>query len=203
MNSLFNSLKPEKQERIINAALKEFVQSGFDKASTNEIVKEAQISKGSLFNYFHNKKQLYFYLIDYGMKVVEIIFEHIDLTETDLFVRLEKLGFEKLQIQRKYPQVFDFLTSLYQEESDEVKADIQGRIQLIQKEGFARIYENIDYTKFRDDIDIQKAIEILTWTMYAFGEKAIKQLISFDKVGEEYLKEWESYSQILKSSFYK
>ena len=41
--SKFNNLKLEKQEQIINAAIKEFVQSGFDKASTNEIVKRANI----------------------------------------------------------------------------------------------------------------------------------------------------------------
>ncbi|NQD68578.1 TetR family transcriptional regulator, partial [Bacillus haikouensis] len=35
----------DKQERIINAAMQEFVKAGFEKASTNEIVKEAQISK--------------------------------------------------------------------------------------------------------------------------------------------------------------
>lgn len=57
----------EKQARIINAAMKEFVKSGYDKASTNKIVKEANISKGSLFNYFHSKKELYLYLIEYGV----------------------------------------------------------------------------------------------------------------------------------------
>ncbi|RIL20144.1 TetR/AcrR family transcriptional regulator, partial [Staphylococcus gallinarum] len=46
MNSLFNNLKPAKQRTIVNAAVKEFVKSGYDKASTNEIVKHAQISKG-------------------------------------------------------------------------------------------------------------------------------------------------------------
>lgn len=46
----FNSLEAEKQERIINTALKEFARNGYDKASTNEIVKEAGISKGSLFS---------------------------------------------------------------------------------------------------------------------------------------------------------
>lgn len=45
----FINLEAEKRERIINAALKEFAQKGYDKASTNEIIKEAGISKGSLF----------------------------------------------------------------------------------------------------------------------------------------------------------
>ncbi len=203
MNSLFKSLKVEKQERIINAAIKEFVQSGFDKASTNEIVKEAGISKGSLFNYFNNKKELYFYLIEHCVQVVEKIYDLIDLNEPDIFIRLEKLAFKKLETQRKYPQVFDFLFSLTQEESDEVRNEIKQKIDSVFDQGIALVYEKIDYSKFRDDIDIQKAIEILTWTMRGFGEKAINQLSTMEEVGEEYLKEWEIYSKMLKDSFYK
>jgi TetR/AcrR family transcriptional regulator len=203
MNIVFRSLKAEKQERIINAAMKEFVQSGFDKASTNEIVKSAKISKGSLFHYFKSKKDLYVYLIEYGLQVIEQIYEQIDLKEADFFKRMEKLGLTKLEIQRKFPQVFDFLLSLNQEESMEVKNDIKQRIEPISKDGMTKIYENIDYSKFRDDIDIKKAIDIINWTMYGFSEKVGSQLKSFEGVGEQYLKEWEIYSTLLKNSFYK
>ena len=59
------SLSEEKQQRILNAALKEFAQKGYKNASTNQIVKEADISKGLLFHYFKNKKQLFLFLYDY------------------------------------------------------------------------------------------------------------------------------------------
>lgn len=203
MNNIFHNLKAEKKERIINAAMKEFVQSGFDKASTNEIVKTAKISKGSLFNYFNSKKDLYVYLIEYGVQVIEQIYKQIDLQEADFFKRMEKLGLSKLKIQRKFPLVFDFLLSLNQEESMEVRDEIKQRIEPISKDGMTKIYENIDYSKFRDDIDINKAIDIINWTMYGFGEKVGSQLKSFEGVGEEYLKEWEIYSTLLKNSFYK
>ncbi|MCG3418191.1 TetR/AcrR family transcriptional regulator [Oceanobacillus sp. GSFE11] len=196
-------MKTEKQELIINSATKEFVKSGFEKASTNEIVKEANISKGSLFNYFNSKKELYFYLIEYGVQVVEQIYEQIDLNETDLFKRIEKLGLKKLHIQRKFPQVFDFLTSLAHEESDEVKDDIQHKINYIFERGIEKLYQNIDYSKFREGINVQKAIDILNWTMLGFAERAVNQLDTFEEVGEQYIKEWESYSKVLRDSFYK
>ncbi|MEQ2527397.1 TetR/AcrR family transcriptional regulator [Bacillaceae bacterium CLA-AA-H227] len=203
MNPIFNSLKSEKKERIINAAMKEFVQSGYEKASTNEIVKEARISKGSLFNYFNSKKDLYLYLFEYGVQIVEFVYEQIDLQEIDIFKRIEKLGIKKLQIQRRFPQIFDFLLSLAKEESDQVKYIIKEKIHSIHEEGVTRIYENIDYSMFREDIDIKKAIEILNWTMFGFGEKALNQLNSFEDVGEQYLQEWDSYSKLLKHCFYK
>src|SRR5690625_5871532 len=46
MYDQFNKLKTIKKRTIINAAIQEFVKNGFDHASTNEIVKKANISKG-------------------------------------------------------------------------------------------------------------------------------------------------------------
>lgn len=203
--SKFYNLNPVKQEVIINAAIKEFVQSGFEKASTNEIVKRANISKGSLFNYFDSKKDLYVYLIEYSVQIIEQIVEQIDLNETDLFKRIESIGLKKMHIQQKFPQVFDFLLSAKQEESAEVKETIKRMIEPFYDESMKKMYEQIDYSKFREGIDIEKAIEILNWTMFGFGEKSIKQINTFENIsefGEQYLKEWKSYSEILKDSFY-
>ena len=52
---LFTELDSEKQERILDAALKEFAEYGYENGSTNRIVKNCGISKGSLFTYFENK----------------------------------------------------------------------------------------------------------------------------------------------------
>ena len=58
INPMFNKLKTEKQKLILNAAIKEFSRNGFEKASTNEIVKEASISKGSYLIIFKVKGSL-------------------------------------------------------------------------------------------------------------------------------------------------
>ena len=56
INTQFMNLDENKSKKIIDAAMNEFIRSGYERASTNVIVKEAGISKGSLFNYFTNKK---------------------------------------------------------------------------------------------------------------------------------------------------
>ncbi|GAE31642.1 transcriptional regulator [Halalkalibacter hemicellulosilyticusJCM 9152] len=183
--------------------MQEFVKSGFDKASTNEIVKEAGISKGSLFNYFNNKKELYLFLIGYGNKVIEQIYKEIDMSQTDLFKRIGQIGLIKFRIQKKSPKVFDFLTSINNEESVEVKTEIIKNKELALKKGYGKIYENIDFSKFQKDIDIKKAMNILNWTMLGFAEEAQKKIKSYDEIDMEMLKQWESYSDILKRSFYK
>jgi len=206
MNELFHNLDEEKRERIINAALKDFAKRGFKYASTDEIIKNANISKGSLFNYFGNKKNLYLYLIEYSKQIVEKIYEETDLNEPDLFKRLENIGATKVLMFQLYPQVPDFLVSIKEEDSIEVADSNMQEINQIYKEGLEVMFENIDLSKFRDDIDLTKAQEILNWVMVGFSEKVISQLSTFeniDIVKREYLKEWELYSAILKRTFYK
>ena len=204
--SKFNNLKPEKQKQIINAAIKEFVRNGFEKASTNEIVKRANISKGSLFNYFNSKKDLYLYLIEYSSKAIVNLNEEIDLSETDLFKRIERVALQKFYVQQKYSQAFEFLASTKQEESVEVKDIIKQRLNPIYNQAINKLYKDIDYSKFREGVDIEKAIEILNWTMFGVGEKGLKELFTFDDIGrfgEKYLEEWNVYAELLKYSFYK
>jgi len=92
------------------------------------------------------------------------------------------------------------------EESPEVRNIIKQKVDYVHKQGLENIYKNIDDSKFREDIDPQKAIEILNWTMFGFGEKGLKQINSFENTkefGEQYLKDWQLYADILKKAFYK
>lgn len=191
---------------ILKFSLKEFAENGYDRASTNNIVENAGISKGSLFNYFNNKKNLYVYLLDYSLEIIEIMYKEIDTNERDIFKKIGNFSLQKLEIHRKFPYVFDFLASAELEESKEVRDIIDGRISLIYDRGIKKIYENIDYSLFRPDIDIEKAIEILNWTMFGVGEKFIKQIDRFKdsrEFGRKVIKEWEVYSNMLRKSFYK
>src|SRR5699024_5323173 len=74
-----------------------------------------------LFNYFNSKKDLYVYLVEHCVQVIEWFFGQIDVSETDLFKRIEDIGLQKMHIHQTYPQVFDFLAASIQEESPEVK----------------------------------------------------------------------------------
>ena len=56
MNEKFFDLKREKQDRIMGAAIKFFALYGYENASTDDMVREAHISKGLFFHYFISKK---------------------------------------------------------------------------------------------------------------------------------------------------
>ncbi|MEM5769547.1 MAG: TetR/AcrR family transcriptional regulator, partial [Bacillota bacterium] len=55
----------------MNAALREFASKGFDDASTNVIAKESGISKPLMFHYVKNKKDLFLFLFDYCLEILD------------------------------------------------------------------------------------------------------------------------------------
>lgn len=199
----FNNLEQEKRERIINAAIKEFARIGYDRASTNEIIKEANIAKGSLFNYFSSKKELYLFLLDYVVEVIDQIYDEVDLNERDFFERIRQFGSVKFKIYKKFPQAFDFLKAVASEDADEVKSEINKTRKHLIGSGLDRGYQNIDWTKFREDIDREKMINIINWTLLSFAEQQRNQVNSIEDAGLEVLDEWEGYFDIMKRCFYK
>jgi len=58
----FLKLSEEKQTRFVEAALKEFSTNNFDLASITQIVKKLGIAKGSVYQYFEDKLDLWLYL---------------------------------------------------------------------------------------------------------------------------------------------
>lgn len=196
-------MEKDKQERIINAALKEFARNGYEKASTNEIVKESEISKGSLFNYFNSKNELYLFLLDHVAEMVEKIYAEVDMNEKDFFERMRQLGSVKFKIYKKFPQAFSFLKSLTNEDAAEVKAEIKKTGEAVIASGLERGYQNIDFSKFREDVDREKMINIINWTMLSFAEMYRDKVDSIEDVGVEVLRESDAYFAILKGCFYK
>ena len=54
----FQSLPPDRRAAILEAALAEFAEAGFDGASYNRIIKRAGLSKGAMYYYFEDKTDL-------------------------------------------------------------------------------------------------------------------------------------------------
>jgi AcrR family transcriptional regulator len=60
----FLNLPEEKRKLITEAAIDEFAAYSFELASVNRIVASAGIAKGSFYQYFEDKKDLYLYILD-------------------------------------------------------------------------------------------------------------------------------------------
>ena len=59
----FLKLKEEKKQAILEAAVHEFSRVPYSSASINQIIKEADISRGSFYTYFEDKDDLMRYML--------------------------------------------------------------------------------------------------------------------------------------------
>ncbi|MBV6449538.1 MAG: hypothetical protein MHPDNHAH_00249 [Anaerolineales bacterium] len=60
----FHNLPKDKREKIVNAAIDEFAKYGLENASTNRIVANSGIAKGSFYQYFKDKTDVFDYLME-------------------------------------------------------------------------------------------------------------------------------------------
>ena len=172
---MFENLPEEKRGRVLNAAMAEFASKGYDQASTNEIVKQAGISKGLLFHYFGNKKALFLSLYDYAAQTgIEQVYAQIEMHNPDLIERLRMGQRVKIELLQKYPPMFDFLQAAFLEQSPEVRSGVEDRNRRYMNENIAKIYQGIDLTLFRPGLDIQKALKTMFWVFEGLANE-IKQ----------------------------
>lgn len=88
-SSTFMNLPPEKQEKLLEAATREFSSRPFNEASINQIIKEAGIPRGSFYMYFQDKEELFRYLLrGYVDQMVMVIEELLLRRKGDIFQAL-------------------------------------------------------------------------------------------------------------------
>lgn len=203
----FEMLPVEKQRNILNACYKVFALNGYKNASTNEIIKLAGISKGLLFHYFKTKQNLYIYLYTTAVETIkEMVYDHIDITEPDYLQRITKIAVYKLTLSGIYPEMFNFLSKAYFESIPECDDELQELNQHMLAEGFRVIQENIDFSLFREDLEIEKTIKAINAIIQDFSETINKVQVMQGKTSydvEVLTKQIEEQMDFLKKCFYK
>jgi len=208
MEDVFKNMEEEKKDRIINAAIDEFANFPYEKASTNNIVKNAGISKGLLFHYFANKQELYEKIIEFVLnKLVDEVAKAIDWQQTDILLRIKQAIIMKMNLSKVYPNMFEFIIKMISEKGAKDTKEI---MELYEKYGIdvntmlLDVYtKNIDFSKFKDQGSIEKSINIVRWTMEKYAEEQLITCGDIDNLDfEKYVKDIDGYVDVFKKAFY-
>jgi len=207
----FLSLDEEKRERIINAAMKEFL-VGYKKGSTDVIVREAGISKGLLFHYFGTKERLYRFIIEHAINVMQTEFLNlINVSQPDILESVWQMSLLKRDLSVRYPELFDFLAISFidYKSRDNPWNENLKRLFDFRNKVMGDIYIKADKSLLRDDIDKQMAMNIINWAMTGYSQSKITDAQT-DNFGAEtrenydaYLTEFQDILAILRKCFYK
>lgn len=169
MNEKFFTLPEEKRERIINAGLKCFAKGGYKHTVTDDIAAQAGISKGLLFHYFGNKKELYEYLFDYGIRFIKERMETLSaLKGDDFFDIIQTATLVKTNMMKEHPYVFDFIIKAYYDESAPVMERIEGVYAVTLKENTELILGQVGKEKFKEGADLELLTNMIYWMADGF-----------------------------------
>ena len=165
MNEKFFDLKKEKQDRMINAALKVFAVNGYKHASTDDIVSEANISKGLLFHYFGSKLGLYTFLHDYSVRFMKLeLTTGVSSSATDYFEIRKQIEFAKMQVLKNYPYMQQFLDRCATQNVSEALMAIESQRGVI-REVYASLKEQADQSLFTENVSFEKLDAMLDYTI--------------------------------------
>ena len=142
----FLKLSKEKQQKIIKSAKKEFARAPIENVSIKNIVEEAEIARGSFYQYFESKEDLLIYILKENSEKLNTKLKYkVKETNGDIF-RLYIFLYDSMieeftnnPDQELFKQIFINLKSSYENVFDLVKRT--------KPQDIIEYYEQIDKTK--------------------------------------------------------
>ncbi|WP_333647906.1 TetR/AcrR family transcriptional regulator [Lacrimispora sp.] len=111
----FLRLRDEKQESIIRAAIHEFIENGFARAKIADIAQNAGVAKGSMYQYFEDKEELYVYCAEWGLETfMKKLDERVNIADMDVFEYFED-NVSKTEIINEEHEIILFLQNVTRE----------------------------------------------------------------------------------------
>ena len=198
---LFSELDSEKQQRIIDAALTEFAEYGYENGSTNRIVKNCGISKGSLFKYFENKEELYFYLIDtVSAQMAEEMRVDVSRLSRDLYERVIEYSVAEISWYVTNPVKGRFLIGVASETGSDIGRKIVERYGDKSTDIYEALLKGVDMSGRSNSR--KEITDILRWVLMGFNSSFLKSIAERDddieSLKKSYIKQLKGYLSVLK-----
>lgn len=154
-NTFFN-LDIQKQETITRESISEFARKGFDKGNIEIIAKKSKVAKGSMYQYFENKRDLYVHSVscalDITMGDIQIVLEN--RKEEDLCDFLFKSFQAVWPLLRKERDSFLLLRNVNFEADILLRDELKSMVSAASEDVFLKIIEEDQSRgRIRSDID--------------------------------------------------
>lgn len=205
MSDRFNHIdtKNEKIINIINSAFEEFGIYDLEKASLNNIIKRANLSKGVFYYYFKDKKELFDFLLYFSIKVItDELDKDIDWDDSDFFNRLRNSVIVVFETFHDYPYLLDFF---YKYSGKRNRQSPEHQIENIAPGITDKFYQyNLDFSKVREGVDTNKMMTVSKYMINGLTNEIFNKIkISGDMVViEQIMKEVDMYINFLREQFY-
>lgn len=202
MNEKFFRLPQARQDLILSSAMAEFGDNSFKKTSADAIAKRAGVSKGLLFHYFKDKRELYLYLYQYAMEecIAKYMMKMYDFEETDFFRALEMGQTVKMELVRRHPALFRFVMRAYYERDTVLSPRLRRGLEDLLESTTRDFLSRMDLFKFKPGVDPHQVIHMLT--LMAEGMLAGSASCTAEDI-ERLFEDYRQYAALLRQHLYR
>jgi len=161
----FYNLTEDKRAVIEDAALNEFAEYGYDIASINRIVVNSKIAKGSFYQYFEDKKDLFMYLIhESARRKIEYISPVVmNFRDYGFFIVLRELFISGLSFAQENPKGAKIGEWLMKNQNHEVYAEMMLTAGPMADAFYTPLFEHaVARGEIRDGLDFAFISHLLT-----------------------------------------
>ena len=161
------NLPEAKRRRITKVAMIEFGQRGFSAGSLNVIAREAGIAKGSLFQYFDDKLDLFATMCEEASVAIQkATLVGVDLLNDPYFPALRKIVHNWLEFFRRHPVERGVAFAA----ANEVDADARAAVRSVANAHFVDAFRPFVKAaaargELRDDVDLDQLIAMTVLLM--------------------------------------
>jgi AcrR family transcriptional regulator len=154
----FNKLSKSKQEAIKKAFYREFSLKTFDDASITQVVKQLEIAKGSIYQYFENKLDLYLYLMQEAGTFKVNYLEEVSRENFDNFWEyMREVYVMGIAFDKEYYLESHFLHSLTNNfNSPSIKNMFDAWLKAFEKDFAKKVQYEIDIGLFHNELPADK-----------------------------------------------
>ncbi|MFC6171265.1 TetR/AcrR family transcriptional regulator [Loigolactobacillus jiayinensis] len=157
----FFNLSQAKQQRLIDAAQQEFSRVPLHEASISKIIATAEIPRGSFYQYFADKEDLYYYYADYLHKQAHnSLIDSLQVADGDLFAAFRhyfKAMTTEIIVGPNAAFYKNMFLNMTYKNSRKVSADTQ---KVHRRHGHADYYTAVDFSRLK--ISTKHELSILT-----------------------------------------
>jgi len=179
----FFNIDKAKQRTITSSAVDVFVRDGYDNASVAQIIKQANIPRGSFYQYFEGKQDLFLYCMEIyqekKLKMFEPILSQIGSKPfLDLYLPLVEYG---LKFARKYPKAQ--LIGLQLFKSNDLS--LENVLKHFQENGVKMIEDYLKIDQEKGFIKPNVDINTLAMMLYRLNARDILEMLYSDEKSDE------------------
>lgn len=179
----FFNLPDDKRELICTVAIEEFAEYSFDQASINRIVARSGIAKGSFYQYFDDKADLFLYLARLAAQAkaeyISPVLRNPD--KHDFFTLLREAYISGIQFAAQHPEYAEISKKILEHKDSPISRELMAENLPFAYEFFETLIENaVARGEVREDLDTKMLAHMIVPMNALFTEYYL------DHVAREY-----------------